>query len=357
MKNTPSFARRAATAAFVSLLILALFLLVGYAANFFFLVFGGIIFAVVISALGHFLSDKTSLSYNLSVALVLILLVVLIGGTVWALAPVVNQQANELADSLPKAFDQLKRNLSQTKWGQKLLDGIPENPSKLLSSDSMSKGVLSQMTGIVSSSLGGLVNILIVVITGIYLASSPGSYRKGFVKLFNPTYRNRLLDVMDQCYTTLKNWFISRSITMTVVGVVTGVGLAILGVPFAIVLGIIAGILNFIPNLGPYIALAPAMLVALPGGTSQVLYVFILYMGVQSLEGYVLTPLLDKKFVSLPPALLLFGQVLLGVLVGLAGVLFASPLIAVLLVIVQELYIKDRLENDTGSGPVCNPIS
>ncbi len=344
MENTPSFARRAATAAFISLLILALFLLVGYAANFFFLVFGGIIFAVVISALSHFVSDKTSLSYSLSVALVLILLVVLIGGTVWLLAPVVSQQANDLSDSLPKAFDQLRHNLSQTKWGQKLLDGIPESPSKLLSSGNLSKGVLSQMTGIFSSTLGGVVNILIVVITGIYLASSPGNYRKGFAKLFSPTYRTRLLGVMDQCYDTLKNWFISRSITMTVVGVVTGVGLAILGVPFAIVLGIIAGILNFIPNLGPYIALAPALLVALPGGTSQVLYVFFLYMGVQSLEGYVLTPLLDKKFVSLPPALLLFGQVLLGVLVGLAGVLFASPLIAVLLVIVQELYIKDRLE-------------
>ena len=344
MKHTPSFARRVATAAFISLLILALFWLIGYAANFFFLVFGGIIFAVVISGLSHFVSDKTPLSYSLSVALVLILLVVLIGGTIWLLAPVVSQQADDLAKSLPKAFGQLRMNLSQSEWGKSLLAGVPENPGQLLSSDKLGKGVLSQMTGIFSSTLGGLVNILIVVITGIYLASSPGNYRKGFVRLFNPSYRDRLLGVMDQCYDTLKNWFISRSITMTVVGVITGVGLAILGVPFAIVLGIIAGILNFIPNLGPYIALAPALLVALPGGTSQVLYVFILYMGVQSLEGYVLTPLLDKKFVSLPPALLLFGQVLLGVLVGLAGVLFASPLIAVLLVIVQELYIKDRLE-------------
>ena len=344
MEHTPSFARRVATAAFISLLILVLFLLVGYAANFFFLVFGGIIFAVVISALSHFVSDKTPLSYSLSVALVLILLVVLIGGTIWLLSPTVSQQADELADSLPKAFNQLKTNLSQSEWGKRLLSGIPEDPGELLSSGNLSKGVLSQMTGVFSSTLGGLVNILIVIITGIYLASSPGNYRNGFVKLFNPAYRDRLIDVMDQCYNTLKNWFVSRSITMTVVGVVTSVGLAILGVPFAIVLGIIAGILNFIPNLGPYIALAPAMLVALPEGTSQVLYVFILYMGVQSLEGYVLTPLLDKKFVSLPPALLLFGQVLLGVLVGLAGVLFASPLIAVLLVIVQELYVKDRLE-------------
>ncbi len=248
--------------------MLALFLLVGYAANFFFLVFGGIIFAVVISALGHFVSDKTSLSYSLSVALVLVLLTTLIGGTIWLLAPVVSQQADELATSLPKAFDRLRRTLSQTKWGQKLLAGIPENPGKLLSSDNLGKGVLSQLTGVFSTTLGGLVNILIVVITGIYLASSPDTYRKGFVKLFNPSYRDRLLGVMDQCYDTLKNWFISRSITMTVVGIVTGIGLAILGVPFAIVLGILAGILNFIPNLGPYIALAPALLVALPQGMS-----------------------------------------------------------------------------------------
>ncbi len=149
---------------------------------------------------------------------------------------------------------------------------------------------------------------------------------------------------MDQCYTTLKNWFISRSITMTVVGVATGAGLALLGVPFPIVLGIMAGVLNFIPNLGPYIAMAPALLVALPQGVDHVIYVFALYMGVQSLEGYILTPLLDKRFVSVPPALLLFGQVLLGILVGLVGVLFASPLIAVLLVIVEDLYVKDRLE-------------
>jgi predicted PurR-regulated permease PerM len=347
MKQTSSFSQRAAIAAFVSLLMTTLFLLVGYAANFFFLVFGGIIVAVVISGLSHFVSRKTSLSYGLSLGLVMLLLVGLIAGIVWGLAPSVSQQADQLAQSLPASVERLKGNLSQTAWGKKLLDGIPDQPGKFLSSNGRGMGVLTQVTGIFSSTLGGLVNVLIVLITGIYLASSPDVYRKGFVKLFTPSYRSRLLGVMDQCYTTLKNWFISRSITMTVVGVTTGVGLALLGIPFPIVLGIIAGILNFIPNLGPYIALAPALLVALPQGTSSMVYVFALYMGVQSLEGYVLTPLLDKKFVSVPPALLLFSQVLLGILVGLAGVLFASPLIAVLLVIVQELYVKDHLEKES----------
>jgi predicted PurR-regulated permease PerM len=346
MPQLPSTARRAATVTFIGLLIAALFLLVGYAATFFFLVFGGIIVAVVISGLSEFVSDKTSLSYGVSMGVVMLLLLVLIGGTIWGLSPTVSRQADQLAQSLPASVERLKANLSQSEWGKKLLEGIPNKPGQLLSSDGRGMGVLSQITGIFSSTLGGLVNVLIVVITGIYLAASPGVYRRGFVRLFSPSYRNRLLDVMDQCCTTLRNWFISRSISMTVVGLATSIGLALLGVPFPIVLGIMAGILNFIPNLGPYIALAPALLIALPQGTTYVVYVFALYMGIQSLEGYILTPLLDKKFVSLPPALLLFGQVLLGILVGLAGVLFASPLIAVLLVIVQELYIKDRLEKE-----------
>ena len=346
MTKKPHFLRQAAGFWFVGLLIIALFLLVGYSASFFFLVFGGIVFSVVISALAHFLSGKTPLPYGAAVAVVLLLLLGIIGGGGWLLAPTVSAQADQLADSLPASIQRLQQSLLQTSWGKRILEGIPKNPGKYLSAGGPGKGVLTQVTGVFSSTLGGLVNILIVLITGIYLAANPGNYRKGFARLFTPSYRDRLLFVMDECYDTLKNWFISRSITMTVVGVVTGVGLAILGIPFAIVLGIIAGILNFIPNLGPYIALAPALLVAFPQGMYEPLYVIALYMGVQSLEGYVLTPLLDKKFVSVPPALLLFAQVLLGLLVGLSGVLFASPLVAVLLVIVQELYIKDRLEKN-----------
>lgn len=349
MKSDASFPRRVATASFIALLLLALFLLVGYAANFFFLVFGGITFAVVISALAHFVRGKTPLSYGASVAVVLLLLAVLIAGTIWALAPSVSEQASQLADSLPSSVAELKRSLGQSRWGQRLLEGIPEEPGKLLSGSGAGKGIFTQVTGVVSGTLGVLVNVLIVVITGIYLAFDPGTYRRGFARLFNPVYRARLLGVMDECYDTLKNWFISRSITMVVVGVTTGAGLALLGVPFAVVLAIIAGVLNFIPNLGPYLALAPALLVAFPQGGTTALYVVILYQGIQSLEGYVLTPLLDKKFVSMPPALLLFGQVLLGILAGLAGVLFASPLIAVLSVIVRELYVKDRLEAGKGA--------
>jgi len=130
---------------------------------------------------------------------------------------------------------------------------------------------------------------------------------------------------------------------MVAVGIATGMGLAVLGIPLLIVLAIIAAFLNFIPNIGPYIALIPALLLAYVQGPDKALYVYLLYTAIQSAEGYILTPMLDKRLVSTPPALLRFGQVLLGILVGIGGVLLASPIVAVLLVIVNELFVKDYL--------------
>ncbi|HSI91810.1 MAG TPA: AI-2E family transporter, partial [Adhaeribacter sp.] len=168
--------------------------------------------------------------------------------------------------------------------------------------------------------------------------------KHGFIKLFTPRYRNRIAAVLDKCFHTLSSWLVARSITMVIVGVATGIGLSLLGMPLPFVLAIIAALLNFVPNVGPIIAAIPALLLAFMQGTDQVLYVALLYLGIQSLEGYVLTPLLDKKFVSIPPAMDLFGLVLLGLLAGIGGVFLASPLMAVLIVIVNELYVKDYLE-------------
>ncbi len=338
MSKPRTFSGKVAIAAFVTLSVAALFLLVIFAANFFLLIFGGILFGVLLSALTDWVSGKTRLGRGWSLGLVILLMTTILVGGIWLMAPTVGEQAGQLSESLPKAIQNLQDRLSQSDVGKQILQGMPKNPQKLLSAP---KDVLSQVTGIFSSTLGALANVIIVIITGIYLASNPDSYRKGFSRLFVPAFRPRLIQVLDQCYQTLSNWLLSRFITMLIVSVTTWVGLVLLGIPLSVVLAVIAGVFNFIPNLGPYIALIPALLVAFMQGPEQALYVALLYMGVQSVEGYVITPMLDKKFVSTPPALLLFGQVLLGILTGIAGILLASPLVAVALVIVGKLYVKD----------------
>lgn len=137
-------------------------------------------------------------------------------------------------------------------------------------------------------------------------------------------------------------WLLGRALGMTFVGMLTAIGLFMLDVPLA--LGLIAGLLDFIPNIGPLLAAAPALLIALMESPSLALYVAALYLAVQALEGYLIVPLIEQKVVRVAPALNVIGQILLAVMFGFLGLLLATPLIVMLMVLVQELYIKDVLE-------------
>jgi predicted PurR-regulated permease PerM len=132
---------------------------------------------------------------------------------------------------------------------------------------------------------------------------------------------------------------------MAVVGVATTAGLWLLGVPFALALGVVAFVLDFVPYIGPILSAVPAILVAMTLGPMEALYVGLLYFGVQSLESYLLTPLVQQRAVQLPPALTILSQVLLGLLLGGFGLALATPLTAVGVVLVRELYVEDVLED------------
>jgi predicted PurR-regulated permease PerM len=126
-------------------------------------------------------------------------------------------------------------------------------------------------------------------------------------------------------------------------GGLTTIGLWILGVPLAFTLGVLAGILNFVPNFGPWIAAIPAVLVAFLQGPQQALYVGLLYIALQSIDGYILTPIVDRRSVELPPVLTIVAQVLLGLAFGFVGILLASPLTAVAMILIKTLYVEDLL--------------
>jgi predicted PurR-regulated permease PerM len=184
---------------------------------------------------------------------------------------------------------------------------------------------------------------LVVIIIGLYAAATPTVYINGIVRLLPPSRRQRGRAVLRALGQALRWWLVGRIASMAVVGVLTAIGLWVAGVPLAFVLGLIAALLSFVPYIGPLAAVIPAALVALAEDPTKVIYVFALYGAVQLLESYLITPLIQERAVSIPPAVLIAAQVIMGVLAGAAGVLMATPLAVVLIVLVQMLYLEDVL--------------
>lgn len=251
------------------------------------------------------------------------------------------EQIQDMSETLPRSLQNLKEQIRQTSLGQNLFEELPTDLGALLENK---EEVISRIVGSFSTTIGAIANFFIIIVTGIFLASSPGIYTQGFTRLFPLSFRPRLKEVMDKTQHSLSFWMIAKLISMLVVGIFTAIGLKLLGMPMPYALALIAALFSFIPNIGPYLALAPAVLIALMQGGNMYIYVLILYFGVQIVESYLITPMIEKKMVHLPPALTLFWMVLLGILTGILGLIMATPILAALIVIIEELYVKDYQE-------------
>jgi len=319
--------------------IVLVLLLLWYAVDVLLLVFAGVLLAVFLRGLSDGVSRYARLSEGWSLAAVIITIMLTTSGLVWWLAPSVAAQADELRRTLPESINQAEAWLTQYGWGRQLVERLPTFEEALPDRSD----TFSRVTGVFSSTLSALANFVIILFVGIYLAVDSRTYTNGLVRLFPLNRRGRAREVVDELGFTLWWWLLGKVAAMIIVGCVTWLGLTILGVPLALTLGLLAGLLDFIPNIGPFIAGAPAVLIALMISPATALYVLIFYFVIQSLESYVLTPVLQQKTVKLPPALTIVAQVLLGVLTGGLGLILASPLAAVAFVLVRLLYIEDTL--------------
>ncbi len=203
--------------------------------------------------------------------------------------------------------------------------------------------VLAQAGGIFSTTLGVIIEVFVVLFLGVYLAVNPEKYVNGIVRLTPIARRERAREVLYALGYTLKWFMLGRLIAMIVVGIVTTIGLMLLNVPLALVFGVITTLLTFVPYIGPIVSAILPALVALTVSPTLALYVLLLYLVVQNLEGYLLTPLILQGVVSVPPALTIIAEVLGGILFGVLGIILATPFVAVLVVLVKMLYIEDVL--------------
>ena len=299
--------------------------------------FAAIFLSVFFSGLGRFIARHTRFSYPACIAFALLGLLHLLVIAGLLVGPAVANQSSHLSDALPQAYHQLLNQVNASPWGAHLLAGLQRAMDA--SKDGNWQNTL-KFAGVTIHGFGGLV---FAVVIGIFLAFQPDLYRDGLLKLFPKPRRPRVAEVLDELGFTLWWWLMVQLVTMASVGLLIGIGLTLLGVPLSGTLGLMAAILSFIPSLGPLISVIPAILLGLTISPGMGLWVALLYLGVQILEANVITPLVQQKAISLPPAFVLGSELIMGLLLGGAGLAFATPLAAVILVLVNMLYIQDTL--------------
>ena len=313
-------------------------LLVIFVSEIVLLLFAAILIAVLLRALSEPLAKRVGIPQRWAVVIVVMLLALSFSAIGWLIAPSIGEQVSELRSALPTSLQRLQQEMQRFVWLERLVDSAP-HPDSIPTQPE----VASKVTEATSGTLKALANIVVVLVIALYLAVDPRPYVEGTVRLFPPAQHKRAREVLDAMGHTLRWWLIGKAASMTVVGIAVFIGLTALGVPLAGALALIAALLDFIPNFGPILALIPAALFALLQGPTQVLYVVVLYGAIQTVEGYVLTPLIDRTTVKLPPALTLTAMVVAALLFGWLGLLLAAPAAAALMVLVQMVYVEDIL--------------
>jgi predicted PurR-regulated permease PerM len=305
------------------------------------LIFAAVLLAVFLRGLSSGLGTVLRIGEGWRLAIVSAMLVVLIVGAVYLLAPNVGDQVEHLKAELPSSARSATEYVSQFGWGRALIDQLP-------SFDEVMKGIsagalLTGVGGIFSSTVGAVGNFLIALLLAVYFAAHPNFYLSGLVKLFPKRSRDRVWQVLNTIGEMLVWWLVGKAGSMIFIGTLTWIGLSILGVPLALTLGLIAGLLSFIPNFGPILSAVPAILLAFIESPSMAIYTAGLYILVQLIESNLVTPLIEKQTIEMPPALTIMFQLTLAVLVGGLGLVLATPLLAVVMVVVQMAYIEDVL--------------
>ena len=320
----------------IGLVALALFL--WQIANALLLLYLGLLLAVFLHGLSGKLQAHTPLSRQSALAAVGLVILGLVGFGGWLLGSEIAQQARQLPEQLSLSASQIR----QYAWGDFLLKHLPNSFSGMTGN-----GIFYRITGVLSTAGNVLTSFILVIFVGIYFVVQPELYQKGFVQLFPEERRSRIREVLDTTGRALWLWLLAQLVSMTIIGILTWVGLKLLGVRMALLLGLIAGVLEFIPFFGPFLAAIPAVLVALLQGPMQALYVLLLYLGIQQVESNLITPLVQEKGVSIPPVVTLMAAVAFGILFGVPGILVATPLAVALLVLIKMLYVEDVLGSPT----------
>ncbi len=314
-------------------------LLVVHMSSFLLLVFAAVVLAVVFDAITRALCSVLPFGRGLALGVAVVLLLGTFFGALFLFGAQLTNEFDTIRQSLPGAVDRLQAFLDQMGLGE-AVNGALEQGKKSMS------GVISSVGPYMLAVGNGLTNLVLVIFAAIFLAADPEVYRRGFLHLVP----ERAVDVaeasLSDAWRGLNGWMKGQAVSSIVVAGLTWGGLALLGVPSAGGLGVIAGLLDVIPMIGPVIAGVPAVLLAFTHSPMTALWTVVLFLLVQQLQGNFLQPMIQKQAVDVPPALLLFSVLAAGMLFGPLGVLLAAPLTIVVFVLTKRIYVRSLLGKD-----------
>lgn len=304
------------------------------------LVLAGALIACYFRGLSGLIKKKTNWSNTVTLSISVVGTFLIAFGIIYLIGATVSTEVTQIKENFPSMLDDVQTHLNNSPVGREVL----EQGKAITSSEKFGAFASRFFMG----TFGGIGNIYVVLLVGIFFTITPSVYVKGMVQLVPPTNRDKANQLMQHLGSGLKKWLFGKFIAMAVVFVLTAIGLVILGIPMWLTLAILAGLLNFIPNFGPLAAMVPAVLVALSISPKMAIIVACMYIVIQLVESSLITPQAQKRLINIPPALIILAQIFVGALTGLWGVIFATPLVLIIIILVQDLYIEPmnkRFEN------------
>jgi predicted PurR-regulated permease PerM len=308
-----------------------------------------LLFSIIISAPVDYLNNR-GVGRGWATLAVLGGLILVFGIAGVALAPIVEDQAIELAQTFPELLENAQQIIVGLQGSLGIETSFRLNPQRLIDSarSFLTGGTLTTVASVGASVASVLSFGVVILIATIYAVAQPAPLVNGFVALFPAGRRQRVREILGEMYRVVQRWFLGQLTSMTLIGILFTVAMFIIGIPFALLLGIFSGLISFVPFLGPVISVIPPVLLALTVDPIDALWVIVAYMIIQAIEGNLIQPIVMSRAVSLHPAVVMFGLLIMGTLFGFVGVFLAIPLTAALNVLLHELWIErmDQIGKD-----------
>ena len=298
------------------------------------LAFGGCLVALALRAAADPVRRRTPLGPGASLAVTVMAVLAGLGALTWFVGAQVSRQLAQLEATLPAAWAAAQKQIGEYSFGGWLLAHIHQAAGAPMAGLGPLAGRIGHATGVGVQALGELV---VVLVAGVYFAVQPALYRDGLLGLAPSRVRPGLTEVADEAAAALRKWLLGTAIAMAVMGVVIAIGAGRPSSAAPIALGLLSGLAEFVPIVGAAVSAIPGLLLAATLGPQMVLWTLLFYIAAHQLEGHVLIPLIQRRVVSVPPALTLFSVVGFGVLFGPSGIIFATPLAVVVMVLLRRI--------------------